>query len=222
MTVSQVRDLVRSKLGIPDLPPEQLDYFLIAGRRSIESAANLYWMAANVDFTIPGMTDQLDAVIDIQAIDYKEPRHLFLKRNDKWYPVSIGTPDATLPYLDDTTDIDTPQFVQAEDTLFTFMPAPDEDYEARLYYFKFTDNPVCITDTDELFTRWPQMILYAALAEGINFTTTNTDLSVPWFKLMLDEIEKAKKVTKMRLKEANMTSVREAAKVLQAQAGGEK
>jgi hypothetical protein len=49
MIVSEVEDLMRAKLGVPDISPAMLASIRKLARSEIESKGNFYWQAQYVD-----------------------------------------------------------------------------------------------------------------------------------------------------------------------------
>ena len=220
MNLSQIQDLVRIEAGEPDMAPERLDYAVEAGRKEIESRGNFYWQASHVEFVTGATVADYDVLNDWFALDFKEPRFLFMQRatGEKWIPIPIGSWYSTLP---ETTDTATgfPERASYEGNILTLMDTPDQQYNGWFYYFAWTANPENAMDTDDLLTNHPQMMLTASIYSIKKLNVRNPGDAAPWEQLMEDEIEKAKALTNRILKEpANVASPREAAQILQSQA----
>lgn len=221
MKVSEIGDLVRSKLGAPDLDPVELKFILEAGRREIETRCNAYWMVGDADKTLTASTATYDVVSDWSITHFKEQRHLFIRDvgGTQWLQVPIGGYNSTFDVLP-TTPNAKPEMATMNNATLHFFATPDNAYPVKFFYFKWTTNPTDITDTDEMFTNWFQLALYASLYVGKKYMTQNKDSAQEWEELMKEQVEVLKVFTNRRLGEqANQMSTREAAQILQAAAG---
>ena len=225
MTVSEFQDMVRRKLGVPDLDPTDLQLFAVWGRYELESRGNYYYGIALKDHTLTASTQSYSLTSSsgtgLGITAYKEHRELFIRdaSGQIWLPVPIGSWDTTLPdHAHSTTG--KPQAATIENETLYLFPSPDAAYNIRLVHFNWTTNPADITSTDELFTRWSQAIFYSTMMVAKRFQTQNPQAGKEWEDMMTAQIKQLKEFTNRRLSSSiNSMSVREAATVLQASGG---
>lgn len=220
--VSEVQDLLRTKLGQPDLDPLTLKMFLEWGRYELLSRGNYYFDVGLKDHTLVNaqQTYSLTASTSngLGITNYKEHRELFIRdvSGATWLPVPIGSWDGSLPDHSHTV-AGKPQVATVENETLYLFPTPDAAYPVRLLHFNWSTNPADVTSTDELFTRWSQAIFYAAMMVAKRFMTQNPAAGDEWEKMMDDQCEKLKAFTNKRLQDiVNTMSTREAATILQA------
>jgi len=230
MTISEAMDITRSLCGKPDVDPLLLRFAMDEGRREIERLGNYYWMAQKIalnlfeDVQEYSITTASGNGFDLS--DFKIHRYAFMKAESasddsdvEWYKLPIGSHSDAMDVAQ-SDDEGRPEAASIENTTFFCYPTPDQVYDLQFFYFGWTTNASDITDTDELFTRWPMMIIAAALSVLVPLVTKNKEDAAFWLKMRDDEIEKAKDFTNKRLGEpANQMSASEAAKILQAQVG---
>ena len=85
-------------------------------------------------------------------------------------------------------------------TLFIF-PNPALSYEVRLHAFEWQDNPTDNVGTsDELMDRFPEALLYGAVAVGTVLQTKDVAMAKPWMDLLNGQLPEIQKYTKQRLK----------------------
>ena len=226
MTVSEFQDLLRRKLGIPDLDPFELKYIVAAGRRELETRGNYYYMAASApkDHTLVVSQQSYNITVStsngLGLTNYKDKRALFIQEvaGTQWIPVPIGNLQSSIE--EKITTAAKPQSAVVDGDLLYFFPTPDAAYPIKLTYFDWTATPTDVTDTDELLTRWPDAVLYASVMFGKRYLTQGKDQATEWEAMMKEQIELLKKYTKARMGEMDTEiSTSEAARILQASGG---
>ena len=221
-SVSEIQDLLRSKLGVPDIDPFVLKYILAQGRRELETRGNYYYMVGGPkDHTLTISTQSYSLTSSsgtgLGITNYKDKRSLFIKdvAGTQYIQLPIGSWVSSIEEMPTTSA--KPQAAVIENDTIYFLPTPDAAYPVRLLYFNWTTNPADITSTDELFTRWPDAILYASIMAGKRFLTQGKDQASEWEGMMKDQISLLKKFTKSRIGEPDDgISTSEAATILQA------
>ena len=190
MIVSVVEDILRLKFGVPDMDPVMLTFIRDAARSEIESKGNFYWQATHEDITIPVGVDEFNVRIDFIVPDFSEFRFVALQRNGLWRFIFPGSIQATL----EGVDVDAVGFVERctfENGVLKLSPIPEEETEGTLYYFKSTAEPSDVSETDDLYTDFPQLILFQSLAVGERLLNKNLEAAKVWEDLAQDQIEKA-------------------------------
>jgi hypothetical protein len=224
-TVSEIQDMVRRKIGVPNLDPEDLKMIMAWGRSELESRGNYYYGVALKDTALTASTQSYSLTSSTGAgfglTNYKEHRSLFIREvsGANWLPLPIGGWDSALPDHSHTVS-NKPQAAVIENDTIYFLPTPDAAYPIRLYHFNWTTNPESLSGTDELFTRWSQAIYYACMFTGKNFTNNSQNAGAQYEELMMTQVERLKDFTNRRMEDLiNTMSTREAAQVLQASGG---
>lgn len=223
-TVSELQDMLRSKLGIPDLDPFQLTTFLRWGRHELEVRGNYYYGIDKVDSALVAGTQTYSITSStapgLGKTNFKEYHSLFIREvaGQTWIPVPVGAWEGSVDAAHTTQD--KPQYAVIHDSMLYVFPVPDAAYPIRLIHFNWTTNPTDITSTDELFTNWEMALFSASMMASKRFLEQSASAGDAWEVLMKDEINKLRDFTNARLRDTiNSMSVREAAQVLQASGG---
>ena len=224
MTVSEAMDIVRALCGKPDVDPTLLRFAMDEGRREIERQGNFYWMAVKSENYLFNAENEYSittaAGAGFDLTDYKLHRYIFIRENASdttWVLLPVGSHASAIDIA--ATDAeDQPEAAAVDnETLFVY-PTPDTQYNIMFFYWGWTTNKADITGTDELFTRWPMLIISAALAQLIPLLTKSKEDAQFWLGYRDDEIKKAKAFTNVRMGEQSddgQISVSDAAKILQ-------
>jgi hypothetical protein len=223
MIVSAVEDILRLKFGQPDMDPVLLKMIRDMARSEIESKGNFYWQAAHEDITIPVGDSEFNVRTDFVVPDFFDFRFLALQRgtvgSKSWRFIFPGSWQATLEGVLVLGE-GFPERCTFENGVLRISPIPEEEVEGTLFYFKSTTEPSDVTETDDLYTDYPQMILFASLAVGERILNKNLEAAKLWEDLAQDQIEKALDYTSKVLGEpTEKISASTAAKILQGQVG---
>jgi hypothetical protein len=106
----------------------------------------------------------------VQPIDvpgFKDVRMMIIKLPSdlEWSPLDTGgvtKEEADLHYALNETGM--PELALIDNyTIFMYPPFPDQDYCVRIYYYKWTENPLSNLATDDLIGHFPYALIYAAL-----------------------------------------------------------
>jgi hypothetical protein len=205
MVLGQLKDLLRDSLGRRDLPTHLCQFFLDSGRRDIEKSHNFYWMRTVKTWNLT--IDQGDYSISTSTSNglnipaFKDIRILFQKESTDvaWNPVEIKDLDECLQIYSTDSEGAPEAAVIDNDTLSLFPVDPDQAYNMKLLYWQWTSNPTSNQDTDELLTRWPELLLYAASAFGMQWLTKNPQLVLPFQQMFERESVKVKRYSDDRL-----------------------
>lgn len=126
----------------------------------------------------------LDVNAELVALpdDYAEWRALALSTSNGPMPVRYVTPDRANLLMPPETD--QPAYFSVEGTSLRFIPAPDQDYTARLLYYATL--PVLSADvtTNWLLEEAPDVYLYATLIEAAPYL--RDDERVPVWREQLE------------------------------------
>ena len=221
MIASQVEDLIRLKLGVPDLAPDTLKLVRQLARSEIESIGNFHWQAAHIDIMIPVSVADFNVKVDFIVPDFQEFRFIQLQRNSRWRTIMPGSWLSTLEGVE-VVGTGFPERCTYENGTLKVSPIPDDSYEGNLFYFAATEEPEDITNTDDLYTLWPQLIFYASMAIGQKIVKEDPTAARVWESLMQDQADKALEYTSKLLGEpSGQISASTAAKILQASGGGQ-
>ena len=187
MTLGEAKVMVKALMARGDLEPLMLDFFLAQGRRLIESETNFYWMKASKDFNLT--VNQGEYVITASPVsvsDFKDMRYLLWKdpselRYNALSPNELDILDTNY----ETTGTGAPEAFNLDNVTIRLFPIdPDQAYNMRLYYWAWTANPTNDTSTDELLTRWPDVLIYASVSRGLMTMTQNVEAAKPWIAMM--------------------------------------
>lgn len=183
MLYGKLKDVVRAGIGLDDLNPDLLDYYLATGRREIEQKGNFYWMQtrstfaltdADSSYVISATPISLSNFKDIEMLAYKDP-------DDVQYS---EIPWASRPVIDrrfSTTEEGPPVVytIDASDNLI-IAPIPDDEYDMLMLAYTWTSNPASNLSEDELCKRFPEVLINAAVATGLEILTKSQELAAPW------------------------------------------
>jgi hypothetical protein len=162
--------------------------------------------------------DTFDVKVDFLASDFLEFRFIALQKSGKWRFIMPGSWQST---LEGVTAIGTgfPERATFENGFLQISPIPDDDVDARIFYFGATEEPEA-TATDSLYTDFPQLMLFQTLAVGQRLLNQDMASAQAWSNLAQEQIDKAIEYTTDVLGEpSGQISASAAAKILQAQVG---
>lgn len=223
--LTEVMDMVRSKLGVPDLDPFQLQQFCRWGRRELEVRGNYYYALGSTpkDFTCTAGT-QTHAILTSGGValnlpNFKSAHSMFIRgitTAQDWITLPVGSWEGSVDHANTTQG--KPQMALINGNTLYFFPVPDAAYNVRLIYFDWTTNPADITvTTDELINNWDQALFWASVMVGKRFLENSQAAGDAFERLVDEQVEKLKAFTNERLKDpVNTMSTREAAMILQA------
>lgn len=216
MIVSEVEDILRQKLGVPDISPSMLSFIRKAARSEIESKGNFYWQATSTDISIASAVNSFDVKVDFTAPDFREFRFLALQKDSKWRFIMPGSWQSTLEGVK-VVGTGFPERATYENGTLQISPIPDDGIDGKIFYFQATKEPEA-TDTDSLYTDYPQLILFQALAVGERLLNKDIDAAKVWAGLAQEQIDSAEEYTAKLLGEPGRgVSASAAAKILQVQ-----
>jgi hypothetical protein len=208
VALADVKDVVLATLGKRDLEPAILGYIVESGRRLVEKDNNWYWMRKLVTFnlTINDGEYTVAAAGDVTEGNFKQSRKLLVKDPNltHWDEVIPGDQNQIdLMYATDSTGFPERYIVDdASDGTLTlrFYPVdPDKAYNIRWYIYVWTSNPSSDTGTDELITRWPEILVNASIAQGYRIVHKSEELAQPWEGMMMAEMAKLKRFDWFRM-----------------------
>jgi hypothetical protein len=205
MVLGQLKDLLRDSLGRRDLPTHLCKFFLDSGRRDIEKSHNFYWMRTVKNFNTVAAQGSYSITTGttngLNIPDFKDLRILFEKSSESvaWSPVETKEFEEAWQIYATDEEGEPEVAVFDNETLYLFPPVPDAAYNVRLYYWQWTANPTSNQDTDEVLTRWPELLLYSASAFGTQWLTKNPQLVQPFQAMFEREAVKVKRYSDDRL-----------------------
>jgi len=196
MTFGEIKDLVRDHIGRTDIPPHQMKYFMDSARRLIEKEQHWYWMEAQDTWsTVVGQAEYAITVTAGGGLNlpaYKDVKTLYEKTTTSslWTEVEITDFQQARPQwsVDDTGEPEKAVFQNL--SIFLFPPLPDAIYDMMMDYWQWTDNPASNNLTDELCTRFPELLIYAATMFGTKFLTKNPEEYGPWQTQFAEELKR--------------------------------
>ena len=173
-TIGEVKDIVREHFSRTQFPTGQLDLALTEGRRIIEHHGNFWWMRTRKDFALvidQGTYNILVSTNNGLNIPNFKDAIAFTWTTDggtvfEQIPLGvIEREEAETIYADGENG--TPELVIIDnETLYVYPEDPQDEYDCRLYYWTYTDNPDLNSETDVLTLRFPMALAYAAIAWG--------------------------------------------------------
>ena len=189
MILGRVKDMVRLGIGRDDLQTDMLTYFLESGLRMIEKESSFYWTQDSVDFNLTANDrDYTISSSPISVSNYKDSRILLFKKStDDVYSgeVPYGEKDALdRIYSTTSTEDGAPEayYVDEDDVLWLY-PFPDLAYNMRWFYYKWSSLPTANTsESHEVLKRFPEALINAAIAAGIQWFTHDDNLVQPWLR----------------------------------------
>lgn len=209
MNIGEIKDVVRDNVGNRDIAPHMLTYFLDMGRRELEKRFNFWFMRRTKDVTL--IVDQQEYSITTAASggfdipDFKDVRTIWTRDPDPTFQRQFTFPPVKLVDFDEALSIfaidDTGEPEQAvvdNNSLFVFPPNPDRAYITRFFHWVWTNNPTSDSGSDDLTTRFPEALIYAATMAGVRLTTKNEELARPWQQLMEAELRRIEQYEKDR------------------------
>lgn len=201
MTYGEAKDIVRINIGKLDIEPTLLNYILASGRREIEKDNSWYYMRRRLEFNLE-VDIQAYAIgsgLAINEANFKNARVVMFRESGGTVWSSIQSGDRGPLDLRYTTDSEgAPQHYTINDEdgqlkMLLYPVKPDEAYVMRMLYYVWTENPKSDTGTDELLSRWPELLIYASSAQGLRMLTKDEGLAQPWNALMQAELLKLKR-----------------------------
>ena len=211
MQLWQVKDIVREHFGRTGFNTNMLTLALDEGRRIIENEGNWWWMKDinNFTLTIDQQEYDIETGGDIVEPDFKDLRWLSYRQSSasvQWEPIEVGSiGKEELDMMYQTDDEGPPEAAALENkTLFIYPPKPQVAYPMRLYFYQWTSNPTSNTSTDDLISRYPMALAYAALIWGYEIELKDMQGAQYWRALLAAEI---KKIKRENLKRENMDKI---------------
>jgi hypothetical protein len=194
MIVGRIKDVVRTGIGREDLHPDLLSFFLDSGLRMIEKKGNFYWMRDEVDFSLT--IDDQDYTISASPVSisaYKDTHVMLAKApSDVVYYEVPWAEKEQLDQVYSSDDSGWPEayYVDQDDVLY-FYPKPDVAYNIRMVPFVWTNLPTSnLVETHEILKRFPEALIYASIAFGLEWLTHNPEQIAPWTqKLAVEMLE---------------------------------
>ena len=120
------------------------------------------------------VTTTADDYVNVPA-DFLEMRSVWLTTNGRVIPLQYVAPDALFTmYPSDDTGI--PKYFTIFGDEIRFGPLPDSAYQIQLWYFKKLE--ALSDETNSLFTRNPDLYLYAALCAAVPFLKNDNRIQV--------------------------------------------
>lgn len=199
-TIGEVKDIVREHFSRTQFPTAQLDQALAEGRRIIENGGNFWWMRDRKDFAL--VIDQgTYSILTSSSSGLNLPNFkdaiAFTWTTDggtTFEPIPVGDisrEEAEVIYSDDDG---TPELVIIEnDTLYVFPENPQDEYDCRLYYWQWTENPQLNSGTDAITKRFPMSLAYAAIAWGYEQVLHDLQSASYFRTLLADDFKKIKR-----------------------------
>ena len=205
-SLGQFKDLLQETLGNVELSLEMTDFLLASGRREIEKRVNVYWMTQTTDFQlIPNQASYTISAAPISRSAFKDiffVSYRIFGSNSKWTDV----PQRGFQILNnqfEPGEPGTPKACAVDNLSLIFFPLPLLAYQIRLHAFEWTTNPTDnVTTGDELMTRFPEAMLYAATMTGTLLFTKDQAMAKPWADLFVAEIPAIQKYSNQRIKRA--------------------
>lgn len=200
MTLLEVKDAVQDGVGQHQLTTAQYNQYLGRARREIENRVSGHWMKAEKLWS---------TVVDQQAYpllvgtggglnipNFKDIRSSRSKKSTEtlWsLPHTVYNDYDVLWSKYATDDTGEPEEIVIDgDDLVVFPPKPDAVFDMQLYYWSYTTNPAGDGDTDFLFTRFPELIIFASISNALQALENSPELAVPWAGMAEAEIRKLK------------------------------
>jgi hypothetical protein len=210
-TLGYCKDAVRGHFNRTDFPTSMLDMALDQGRREIEEEANFWWMRGIKTLDLGDGTHNRFSLTDPAVFNipnFKDARFMGIKRSgDKeWQICQIGTTpieEATIHFS--TVDKGIPEVVYVDnDDLVFFPPVFDQvDYQAIFFYYQWTPNPSDNLGTDDLISRFPKVLIYAALMWGYEMQLKDFQSAQYWRQLLIGDPSNRKRGELQKIKAVN-------------------
>jgi hypothetical protein len=206
MNLGEIKDAVRDGLGHSDVLPRQLTSYIDRGRREIENRIDGHWMRDSLTWSTV-VDQQVYPILTAPGGGLNLPNFKDIRssRSKQSTEVSWSLPHLILEDFDEvwshynTDDDGEPCLIVIDgDNLSVFPPKPDKTYNMLLYYWKWTANPVSNLSTDFLMTRFPESLIFAACAVGLQIKTKSIELAAPWAGMMEAELRKIETYSKGR------------------------
>ncbi|HEY7419229.1 MAG TPA: hypothetical protein VH593_28865 [Ktedonobacteraceae bacterium] len=190
MLLGEAKDVVREHFGRLGLNTAILTLGLTEGRKLIEREGNFWWMRGTYDAS--AVINQQDYSIesggDFDIDNFKDARALLTKKASDvdWQPVELGIVDhEELDQMYDEDDVGMPEYALIDNTtLKLYPPLPDYEYDLRLYFFQWTDNPTNNTDTDDLLKNYGMAVCYGAIIWGFEMQLKDLQGAGYWRNLL--------------------------------------
>lgn len=213
MDFADIKDVVRGILGKRDIEPYMMSYLMESGRRRIEKDNNWYYMRKTKDFTLTvgKQAYSVKAGGDIDEANFKDSRILMYRHPDQHRFYEVPSSDRNQLDLQFATDDSwEPEMytLDDEDGLFNLLIYPGQPnlaYNMRWHYYVWTTNPASDTATDELVSRWPELLIAASVAQGYRILAKDDELAMPWDGKLTAEMQALKRYDYFRMEsERNM------------------
>ncbi|MCI0565367.1 MAG: hypothetical protein MN733_43435 [Nitrososphaera sp.] len=196
MTYGVLKDIVREHFGRIGWPSAMLDQALAQARRDIEKNGNYYWMRDSATFnTTDGDNTEAITSGNINEAAFKDIIALGIKETTEFIytPVDVGNislEEAEMVFsVGDTTDEDMPRVAVIENVTLHLFPTPDDTYNMKMWFYAWTDNQSNL-ESDELSNRFPDALIYGALAVGAEMFEKNMQAGAQWRAMFRAELDK--------------------------------
>lgn len=202
----EVRDIVRENVGRDKLSLHMLNYAMETGLRRLEKAGNFYWMrgvktwstvvnqqaypitvATSGGLNIPNFKDNRILLTSDQTLSNPDWDEVFGPIDMEEAGLEFADTDTGMPIIyaidEDvaTGTLDNPVGTTGPRILL-YPTLPDKTYSMRLHYYQWTSLPTDVTlETHEVLKRWPEALIYAATAAGIEAAMKDPQLATYWW-----------------------------------------
>lgn len=193
MLYGEVKDQVRQNLGQDDLPNDVLKYILDSGRREIEKRGNWYYMVTTATWNLTSGDNTYDVTASpVSATNFKDLRILLEKDPSvtMWAEVYMQNEqyvDQVYATDDEGEPVDA---VLVNNVLTLYPPDPDKAYNMKMHYWAWTSNPSNNLTSDELTTRWPELLILSATAFGKRYLQQDPGQYPQLFEQEIDKLTK--------------------------------
>tara|TARA_Y100000114_G_scaffold157167_2_gene187712 strand:+ start:22304 stop:22978 length:675 start_codon:yes stop_codon:yes gene_type:complete len=148
-------------LNRSDLTDEIADDFIKLTEADFNSKLRIRKMITQVSITIDSETESLPA-------DFLQVRDFYILSGSRKYPLRYMTP-SQMDQTKGTSNTGLPLAYTILGDTFRFMPRPDDDYTAKLNYYKKFSALTSSNTSNFILTDHPAIYLYGSLFHAANF-----------------------------------------------------
>ena len=148
-------------LNRSDLTDEIADDFIKLTEADFNSKLRIRKMITQVSITIDSETESLPA-------DFLQVRDFYILSGSRKYPLRYMTP-SQMDQTKGTSNTGLPLAYTILGDTFRFMPKPDDDYTAKLNYYKKFSALTSSNTSNFILTDHPAIYLYGSLFHAANF-----------------------------------------------------
>ena len=148
-------------LNRSDLTDEIADDFIKLTEADFNSKLRIRKMITQVSITIDSETESLPA-------DFLQVRDFYILSGSRKYPLRYMTP-SQMDQTKGTSNTGLPLAYTILGDTFRFMPKPDDDYTAKLNYYKKFSALTSSNASNFILTDHPAIYLYGSLFHAANF-----------------------------------------------------